>query len=403
MLHEVERHEPLTSAPWNELAARTCIDTIIRDALDCYSPSQLWPSHPQETFSPDARWNLYVGAAGVIWAMIHLAGRAVSIGLPDFSEVTPALVEPNRAWIRGEKATDDPLATCGLLTGDTAILLVHARLSGQASVRRQLEALVDANQDNPVREFMWGSPGTMLSSLWLYDWTGEEIWADKFRRDAAILWERLEFVEAKKCYLWTQHLYGHEALHIGAVHGFAGNAFAVIKGWRLLSPTDQSRWADRLTESLRRTALWEDNCVNWPQSVVKHRPGRTAMLVQHCHGAPGIVNCFAEFPDAVVDDLLIAAGEMTWRAGPLRKGPGLCHGTAGNGYAFLKLFRRTGDARWLDRARRFAAHAIEQHERDEKTYGQRRYSLWTGDLGLAIYLWNCIDMTDGFPTLDNFF
>ena len=210
-------------------------------------------------------------------------------------------------------------------------------------------------------------------------------------------------MEATKCYLWTQHLYGHEALHIGAVHGFAGNAFAVIKGWRFLSPTDQSRWADRLAESLRRTALWEDNCVNWPQSVVKHRPGRTAMLVQHCHGAPGIVNCFAQFPDAVLDDLLIAAGEMTWRAGPLRKGPGLCHGTAGNGYAFLKLFRRTGDARWLDRARRFAAHAIEQHERDEKAYGQRRYSLWTGDLGLAIYLWNCINATDGFPTLDNFF
>src|SRR5262249_30406405 len=149
--------------------------------------------------------------------------------------------------------------------------------------------------------------------------------------------------------------------------------------------------------------LWEDHCANWPQSVGKHRPGRTAMLVQHCHGAPGIVNCFAEFPDSVIDDLLIAAGEMTWRAGPLRKDPGLCHGTAGNGYAFLELFRRTGDARWLDRARRFAMHAIEQHERHAKSYCQRRYTLWTGDLGLAIYLWNCITARDRFPTLDSFF
>ena len=53
-------------------------------------------------------------------------------------------------------------------------------------------------------------------------------------------------------------------------------------------------------------------------------------------------------------------GELTWRAGPSAKGAGLCHGTAGNGYAFLTLFRRTGDERWLDRARRFAAHAIGQ-------------------------------------------
>ncbi|MEO8739330.1 MAG: lanthionine synthetase LanC family protein [Casimicrobiaceae bacterium] len=36
---------------------------------------------------------------------------------------------------------------------------------------------------------------------------------------------------------------------------------------------------------------------------------------------------------------------------PLNKGAGLCHGTAGNGYALLKFYRRTGDAIWLERAR----------------------------------------------------
>ena len=145
------------------------------------------------------------------------------------------------------------------------------------------------------------------------------------------------------------------------MHGFAGNSLPLVRGWRLLSSIDRSRWTERLTSSLQRTALWEDNCANWPQSIGKHRPGRTSMLVQHCHGATGIVNCFAEFPDPAIDSLLNAAGEMTWRAGPLRKGAGLCHGTAGNGFAFLKLFRRTGDTQWLDRARLFAMHAIEQY------------------------------------------
>src|ERR1700733_14048517 len=55
-------------------------------------------------------------------------------------------------------------------------------------------------------------------------------------------------------------------------------------------------------ESFRRTALVEDGLANWPQSVAMHRPGRTALLVQQCHGAPGMVTRFAGFPDASVDD-----------------------------------------------------------------------------------------------------
>ena len=32
-----------------------------------------------------------------------------------------------------------------------------------------------------------------------------------------------------------------------------------------------------------------------------------------------------------------------------------------------------------------------------------RYALWIGDLGFAIYLWDCINGTARFPTLDVFF
>jgi hypothetical protein len=112
------------------------------------------------------------------------------------------------------------------------------------------------------------------------------------------------------------------------------------------------------------------------------------------------VTSLARLPDPRLDDLLVAAGELTWAAGPLAKGCGLCHGTAGNGYAFLKLFRRTGDERWLDRARAFAMHAIAQSDRHAKEHGQRRYSLWTGDPGAAWYLWNCITGHDALPNLD---
>ena len=101
--------------------------------------------------------------------------------------------------------------------------------------------------------------------------------------------------------------------------------------------------------------------------------------------------------------LALLAGETVWAAGPLVKGSNLCHGTGGNGYAFLKLYERTGDSQWLDRARAFAMHGIAQTAEAAARYGQARYSLWTGDLGFAIYLWDCLRAAGSFPTLDVFY
>jgi hypothetical protein len=104
--------------------------------------------------------------------------------------------------------------------------------------------------------------------------------------------------------------------------------------------------------------------------------------------------------DEAFGELLAAGGELAWTAGPLSTGVGLCHGTAGNGFAFLKLFERTGDELWLARARSFGAHAIEQVERARAGHGRGRFSLWTGDLGVALYLLRCLAAAADFPTID---
>jgi hypothetical protein len=75
----------------------------------------------------------------------------------------------------------------------------------------------------------------------------------------------------------------------------------------------------------------------------------------------------------------------------------LCHGTAGNGYAFLALFTRTGDELWLERARTFAMHAAAQVERTRDELGRGRYTLWTGDPGTALYLADCLDGDFNLP------
>jgi lanthionine synthetase-like protein len=117
-----------------------------------------------------------------------------------------------------------------------------------------------------------------------------------------------------------------------------------------------------------------------------------------------MVTTFADAPFATpeFDALLLDGGRFAWAAGPLTKGSNLCHGTGGNGYAFLKLYRRTNDAIWLDRARQFAMTAIFQYRGAQMVAGRGRYSLWTGDIGLAIYLWDCITGDARFPTIDVF-
>lgn len=101
-----------------------------------------------------------------------------------------------------------------------------------------------------------------------------------------------------------------------------------------------------------------------------------------------------------LDAIFIEAGEMLWDAGPVAKGACFCHGTDGNGMAMLTLFKRTGEQLWLDRARAFAMQAIAQSRQNLATAGFRRYTLWTGDLGLAVYLHACLDGTPHMPALD---
>jgi hypothetical protein len=202
--------------------------------------------------------------------------------------------------------------------------------------------------------------------------------------------------------VWTQDLYGTRSKMLGAVHGFAGNAAPILRGRALLPPGAWEDWRRCIADTISRTAIREDDLANWPPTVGETLPGSDALRVQQCHGAPGIVSCLADFPDGELDALLLAAGELTWRAGPLRKGANLCHGTAGNGYAFLTLFRRSGHQRWLERARRFAMHAIGQQARQQQQLGRAHHSLWTGDLGLALFLLSCIRADAAFPTVDGF-
>lgn len=56
----------------------------------------------------------------------------------------------------------------------------------------------------------------------------------------------------------------------------------------------------------------------------------------------------------------LQCAEVIWKWGLLKKGYGLCHGTAGNAYAFLTLYNLTQDMKYLYRACK-VKNSLESH------------------------------------------
>ena len=400
MLYELARHEPLHAAPWSEGAARAAVVRIADDALNAFSVEALWPAHPlDDPDPPDTRHlDLYYGAGGMIWALQHLRRVGAIERNFDFSATTANLVERHRAVI----ASWDN-AHGSYLLGDTGLLLLHWQATQDTAIADRLFATIEANLHHKALEALWGSPGSLVATLHMAEATGEPRWRDQLERGLRILLDAMVFDAELGAWLWVQDLYGRHSRYLGAGHGFAGNIYPALRGAALLPPALANRYAERALQTLAATAVREGDAVNWPPNHDPSGAPPTKWLLQDCHGAPGMVCRLADAPhSAAWDALLLGAGEATWQAGPVEKGVGLCHGTAGNGYALLKLWQRSGDALWLDRARAFAMHAIEQVDRFAERTGHTRHSLWTGDIGVALFAWACIDGDARYPTLDVF-
>jgi hypothetical protein len=398
VLFDPGSHEQLTERPWDPDRARAAIGRIVAETESSFDETALWTAHPIDLVDgPLPRVaSLYLGAAGVIWAL-HELERAAGVELQrDWAPVAVGLAERYPSEPDFQDIVDGPVPS--LLMGESGILLVAHTLASATWQEERLLEVVRANAANPALELMWGSPGTMVAAQVMADRTGTEEWRQVWGESADLLWAQW------RDDLWQQDLYGSTVRYLGPAHGFAGNVLALAQG-ELLEPARRSELEQRAIATLTRYAQRADGLCQWPPVSEPSRSGKPQSIrTQWCHGAPGIVSSLASLAphNEELSDLLVAGGELTWQAGPLKKGAGLCHGTGGNGYAFLKLFERTGDELWLDRARAFAMHAAEQVEQARAEHGRGRHSLWTGDPGAALYLQNCLAASTAFPGLDYF-
>jgi len=398
VLYRPEAFEPLTDVRWDGGRVRDAIRAVVTDTDRALrGPRLLWRADDWDRWQGTSPMkNLYVGAAGVFWALDQLRKRDhgdTQLDLADLSRRTVTLFRQKPDLKTRMPLPLPPPRESALFAGETGILLVAWRLGPTDELADDLLARVRANVDNPADEVMWGSPGTLIAARAMLDWTGDARWRDAWNESAEALWSRRE-----PDGFWVQRLYGQEYRGLTPPHGLVGNVQALMP---LLDEGRRERLLREAAALIARTAVLEDGLANWPPRDRPDLPGPDGQIrVQWCAGGPGIVIAAADYLE---EDLLLAGAELPWHTGPpaLEKGPGICHGTAGNGYAFLKAFQRTGDEKWLERARRFAVHALDQVERLRAQRGGRgRYSLWTGDIGAALYAADCIDGRSEYPILD---
>jgi hypothetical protein len=394
VLYRSEAFEPLTETAWSPALARDRIAEMVADTDEALrGPRLFWRADTWDSWHATSPMkSLYVGSAGVIWALDALRRRGyaeTSLDLAALAARNLELFRERPDHMKGMKLPSAP--DSALLTGETGIALVAWRLAPADDLADRLLELVRANLANEAEELMWGSPGTLLAAKAMLDWTGDGHWREAWNESAEALLARRDAGG-----LWTQRLYGQELQSLTPPHGVVGNVGALLQ---LLDDARAEQLRRATAAILRETAVVEDGLANWPPRRRPGLPGPDGQIrLQWCAGAPGMMISAGPYMD---EDLVLAGAELTWRAGPhgLDKGAGICHGTAGNGYALLAAFARTGDDIWLERARRFAMHALEQVERGRSERGRGRYSLFTGDIGAALFAADCIESRSSYPVV----
>ncbi|KAF5839816.1 hypothetical protein DUNSADRAFT_18478 [Dunaliella salina] len=179
--------------------------------------------------------------------------------------------------------------------------------------------------------------------------------------------------------------------YLGAAHGLMGILYAMLHCPPLLQ--DPMAVMD-IKAGIRYVLAHEQDVPGSPSGSGGHYPTQMGqlkrnsdrVLVHWCHGAPGAVFLLCKAHEvfggggdgAAYLPAACRAGEVVWSRGLLRKGPGLCHGVAGNGFALHRLWKSGAGAKWLHRSQQFGLALGDEEVQQTFHNPDNPYSLFQG-------------------------
>jgi serine/threonine-protein kinase len=167
--------------------------------------------------------------------------------------------------------------------------------------------------------------------------------------------------------------------YLGIAHGWAGILYATLQWCRVSGSALPANVEQRLDE-LAALALPTGRGVEWPWLM--NRPGEPMTMAGWCNGTCGYVFLWnlahRQLAHPRYLELARGAAMRSWDAD--EPSETLCCGLAGRGYALLNMYRSSGDAVWIDRARDLILRASRGAHADD----DYAHSLYKGRFGLAV-------------------
>src|SRR5262249_34000302 len=167
--------------------------------------------------------------------------------------------------------------------------------------------------------------------------------------------------------------------YLGMAHGWTGHLYATMRWCAASGEPFPSQLEERLHQLAALKTL-SGRGAYWRTKAgldTDYMPG-------WCNGSAGQLFTFALAHRLLGGDEWLKLAELAaWdNWDEPRAGASLCCGTAGRAYALLNLYKHTGDAAWLSRARHLANHAASVAQ----ATSQRTNALWKGELGVAVLI-----------------
>ncbi|EDV27207.1 uncharacterized protein TRIADDRAFT_54924 [Trichoplax adhaerens] len=204
----------------------------------------------------------------------------------------------------------------------------------------------------------------------------------------------MNYAQVNSCHSTLMYKW-HDKEYIGAAHGLAGILYLLLKDKSKSAAVQENLSVIKGGIDFILSIQFREG--NFPSSLGNSRD----RLVHWCHGAPGIVYLLCEahkvFNEIKYLDAAKTCARAIWQRGLLYKGYGLCHGVAGNGYAFLCIYKTTTDPTYLYMACKFAEWCMDSSSGHART-ADRPISLMEGLSGTIYFLTDMLNISNAaFP------
>lgn len=350
----------------------------------------------------DQNASVYTGTSGIALLYLHLMdvslfkdkGVLLGNGLRHVEKVLPYLSKKRYTFLCGDTG---PLAV-----GAVLYHRINTEEKKNDLIKRieKFSRRVSAVDPNEYNELLYGRAGYLFTLLFMRKYLGESSVRDERVKEVVSAIIHAGKTHSHKIRHKSPLYYEwHDKAYVGSAHGFAGILYMLLQAKDFLTDDEMNQV---VKPSVDYVFSLKFPSGNFPSSLGNN----TDKLIHWCHGASGVIHlmllAYEVFGDLKYLTAAKECGEVIWERGLLKKGYGICHGVAGNGYGFLRLFQVTKDEKYLYRAIKFAEWCFD-YGKHNCNIPDHPLSLFEGIAGTVYFLCDLLDpMHAAFPAFQLF-